>query len=254
MLSYHTSAVTWLLALAAAVPVSSVTDPANKSHAGIDVARPGTVPAHSKTLDVGESEIFEFHNISQYAIGDPSVDITQLSANRLLASAEGAGHTTIYVWDSNGKHTISVTVLPAMSMNDLKRKIGQEILSSGVGDSVVVDGDQLDLVPDQSNNTNPSANLSPYEYHAEWQRMNPAVAGFQSAWLRSGPEMLNMPSNTDVIYLKNGTMTNTDAQRHDILADMLGPSVASSLPLSRSVLPTGDGGVDQLFESKATSP
>jgi len=82
----------------------------------------------NKTMNVGESEIFEFDKISTTAVGDPMVaDIAPLSSSRLLVSAKGVGHTTIFVYDRHGRSSIAVTVLPSENTGVIASKIEEEI-------------------------------------------------------------------------------------------------------------------------------
>jgi Flp pilus assembly secretin CpaC len=100
----------------------------------------------NKTMNVGDSEIFEFDKISTTAVGDPTVaDITPLSTTRLLVSAKGTGHTTIFVYDQHGRNTISVTVLPSENTQVLASKIEEEIgiptvTVRAVNDSIFLEG------------------------------------------------------------------------------------------------------------------
>lgn len=96
---------------------------------GSDTASPSEgAQSINKTMNVGESEIYEFDKISTSAVGDPTVaDIVPISTNRLLVSAKGVGHTTIFVYDRRGRNSISVTVLPSENMGVLASKIEDEI-------------------------------------------------------------------------------------------------------------------------------
>lgn len=82
----------------------------------------------TKSLNVGESEVFQFDHISTSAVGDPTVaDIAPLNSNQLLISAKGVGHTTIFVFDSHGKNVISMTVLPSTNMDVIAERVEDEI-------------------------------------------------------------------------------------------------------------------------------
>lgn len=82
----------------------------------------------TKTMNVGESEIFEYDKMTTTAVGDPTVaDITPLSTSRLLVAAKGVGHTTVFIYDRRGKNTISLTVLPSENTGVLASEIEEEI-------------------------------------------------------------------------------------------------------------------------------
>ena len=66
----------------------------------------------TKTLYVGESDVYEFDHMTAAAVGSPTVaDIVPLSSRRLLVNAKGVGETTLFVYDRQGKHALRLAVL-----------------------------------------------------------------------------------------------------------------------------------------------
>ena len=83
----------------------------------------------SKTLCVGDSEIYEFDQMTTAIVGSPAVaDIVPLSAHRLLVNAKGVGETTLFVYDRRGKHRYRLTVvLPMPQLGALAAQVQTEI-------------------------------------------------------------------------------------------------------------------------------
>ena len=66
----------------------------------------------TKTLYVGESDVYEFDHMTAAAVGSPTVaDIVPLSSRRLLVNAKGVGETTLFIYDHQGKHALRLAVL-----------------------------------------------------------------------------------------------------------------------------------------------
>ena len=82
-----------------------------------------------KTLRLGESEIYEFDQMTTAAVGSPAVaDIVPLSAHRLLVNAKGVGETTLFVYDRQGKHRLRLIVVsPLPDLGSLAVQVQREI-------------------------------------------------------------------------------------------------------------------------------
>jgi|GEM_PF-1222958 len=105
-----------------------------------------------QSLHSGESEILDFDGITTTAVGDPTIaDIVPLSTRRLLVNAKSPGTTTIFVFDSRGKNTITVHVTPGSNFAPIADRIEKDINIStvtvrAVNDTIFLEGS----VPSQS--------------------------------------------------------------------------------------------------------
>ena len=83
----------------------------------------------TKTLSVGESDIYEFDHMTAAAVGSPTVaDIVPLSSRRLLVNAKGVGETTLFVYDRLGRHALRLAViLPAPDLSPVAARVQAEI-------------------------------------------------------------------------------------------------------------------------------
>ena len=88
----------------------------------------------TKTLYIGESDVYEFDHITAAAVGSPTVaDIVPLSAHRLLVNAKGVGETTLFVYDRRGKHALRLAVLlPLPDLGPVAVRVQAEIGLPGV--------------------------------------------------------------------------------------------------------------------------
>lgn len=83
----------------------------------------------TKTLYLGESDVYEFDRMTAAAVGSPTVvDIVPLSSRRLLVNAKGVGETTLFVYDRRGKHQLRLAVLlPALDLGPVAARVQTEI-------------------------------------------------------------------------------------------------------------------------------
>jgi len=90
---------------------------------------PPTGKTLTKTLYVGESDVYEFDRMTAAAVGSPTVaDIVPLSSRRLLVNAKGVGETTLFVYDRRGKHALRLVVLlPAPDLGPVAARVQAEI-------------------------------------------------------------------------------------------------------------------------------
>lgn len=88
----------------------------------------------TKTLYVGESDVYEFDRMTAAAVGSPTVaDIVPLTARRLLVNAKGVGETTLFVYDHLGKHALRLSVrLPLPELGPVAARVQAEIGLPGV--------------------------------------------------------------------------------------------------------------------------
>ena len=88
----------------------------------------------TKTLAVGESDVYEFDHMTAAAVGSPTVaDIVPLSSHRLLVNAKAVGETTLFVYDRSGKHALRLAViLPAPDLGPVAARVQAEIGLPGV--------------------------------------------------------------------------------------------------------------------------
>ncbi len=95
----------------------------------------------TKTLYVGESDVYEFDRMTAAAVGSPTVaDIVPLSSRRLLVNAKGVGETTLFVYDRRGKHSLRLAVLlPAPDLGPVAARVQAEIGLPGVTARAVKD-------------------------------------------------------------------------------------------------------------------
>ena len=107
----------------------------------------------TKTLTVGESDVYEFDHMTAAAVGSPTVaDIVPLSSRRLLVNAKSAGETTLFVYDRRGKHALHLTVsLPAPDLGPVAVRVQAEIGLPGVTvravkDTLFLEGDVSSVV------------------------------------------------------------------------------------------------------------
>ena len=94
-----------------------------------------------KTLQVGDSDVYEFDGMTTAAVGSPAVaDIVPLSAHRLLVNAKGVGETTLFVYDRRGKHRLILAVVPpAPDLGPLASQVQADIGLPGVTARAVKD-------------------------------------------------------------------------------------------------------------------
>jgi len=90
---------------------------------------PSIAKTLTKTLYVGESDVYEFDRMTAAAVGSPTVaDIVPLSSRRLLVNAKGVGETTLFVYDRRGKHQLRLAVLlPAPDLGPVAARVQAEI-------------------------------------------------------------------------------------------------------------------------------
>jgi len=92
-------------------------------------------PLHAqetRTLHVGQSDIYAYDRMTTAAVGSPLVvDIVPLSSHQLLVNAKGLGETTLFVCDHAGTHRLRLSVV-AMPLFDLKPMAAQVQLSIGL--------------------------------------------------------------------------------------------------------------------------
>lgn len=100
-----------------------------------------------KVLKVGDTVIMEGQGISRIAIGDPAIaDVAALSSREILLNAKTAGKTTLYIWDTSGRHVFNVVVnLPEPDRSKICAKVTEQINDPRikvrwVGDSLILDG------------------------------------------------------------------------------------------------------------------
>jgi len=95
---------------------------------------PVAVRVITKTLYVGESDVYEFDRMTAAAVGSPTVaDIVPLTARRLLVNAKGVGETTLFVYDRRGKHALRLAVLlPPPELGPVAARVQAEIGLPGV--------------------------------------------------------------------------------------------------------------------------
>ncbi len=64
------------------------------------------------SLELGEIRSLPVEEITRIAVGDPDIaDVTILSLNEILLQGKGAGQTNLIVWDRQGRHVVTVSVV-----------------------------------------------------------------------------------------------------------------------------------------------
>ena len=109
--------------------------------------------AITKTLYVGESDVYEFDRMTAAAVGSLTIaDIVPLSSRRLLVNAKGVGETTLFVYDRRGKHSLRLEVLlPAPDLGPIAARVQTEIglpdvTARAVKDTLFLEGSVTSVV------------------------------------------------------------------------------------------------------------
>ncbi|WP_350449592.1 type II and III secretion system protein family protein [Aminobacterium mobile] len=106
----------------------------------------GALPAFAETynLDVGDSAVLQYQNVSRISVGNPDVlDAIPLDKSQILVTGKAAGGAALIVWDSKGMHMEKVMVHPASDAPtwELKELLKAENVEVTVrGNAVVLEG------------------------------------------------------------------------------------------------------------------
>lgn len=101
-------------------------------------------------LFVGESRVFPTPGVARIAVGNGQViTATALDDKDVIVFANGAGTSTLFVWNQDGRHQrVKVNVLPS-DMSRYAREVAAFLATipkakaTVVGDKVIVEGDEL---------------------------------------------------------------------------------------------------------------
>lgn len=103
--------------------------------AQLQVEAETSVSSSPVSLELGEIRSLPVEDISRIAVGDPDVaDVTILSLNEILLQAKGAGQTNLIVWDRQGRHIVTVSVVDhaSESLETELRRLVDELHLAGV--------------------------------------------------------------------------------------------------------------------------